>query len=273
MVKNFGMRITGDLKKMGVKFASPVEYFLDLDGHEVFLNDHLGQNINIKYNQIIHCAKCGSETKKSFGQGFCYPCFISIPETEECVLRPELCRAHEGIARDMEFARSHCLIDHYVYLAISSGLKVGVTRNTQIPIRWIDQGASSAVILAKTPNRFSAGSIEVALKQVMADKTNWRNMLKNVVEDSYDLSEEKGKAEELLPFDMRDYFSDDDTVWNIHYPVLRFPQKVKSLNLSKTPSYHGILTGIKGQYLIFDDDTVFNIRNNTGYNVTIDIQQ
>ena len=150
-----------------------------------------GQEISMQYKGRINCLKCGRETKKSFAQGYCYPCFTTAPETEECVLRPELCRAHEGIARDMDYAKKHCLIEHVVYLSLTSGLKVGVTRNTQVPTRWIDQGAVKALELARTPNRYTAGLIEVALKSHIADKTNWRKMLSGSDPGDMDLLKEK----------------------------------------------------------------------------------
>jgi len=232
------------------------------------MNKLIGQTISINHLKTINCIKCNRETKKSFGQGYCYPCFISVPETEACVLRPELCQAHEGIARDMDFAKNSCLTDHYVYLAISSCLKVGVTRHTQVPVRWLDQGASHALILAKTPNRFLAGQIEVALKNMYADRSNWRKLLTS---DGLvmDLNLEKGKIEELLPFDLRQYITDDDYIYRINYPLSEYPLKVSPVNLDKGQSVQDELTGIKGQYLLFRNGTVMNVRKYNGYLVDI----
>ena len=263
------MEIQGNLRKMRTELKETVQYKLTLNKNEIEVNDLLGKKISLEFQQTINCVKCGRETKKSFAQGFCYPCFTSAPETEECVLRPELCRAHEGVARDMEYAKSHCLIDQHVYLSITSDIKVGVTRHTQIPTRWIDQGAGAAIILATTPNRHTAGLIEVALKQHMADKTNWRNMLKCVVKEEYDLLDEKETVAELLDYEMQQYISDNDEVTEITYPMLEIPQKVTSLNFDKTPSIEGTLTGIKGQYLILDNQYVLNIRKFGGYLVNV----
>ena len=265
------MNAVGNLKKMKVIPDNPVSYILELGESEILMTDFIGKNIRFEFHDEINCMKCGKKTKKSFAQGYCYPCFISIPETEECVLRPELCLAHEGISRDMEYAKQHCLNDHFVYLAVSSGLKVGVTRSSQIPTRWIDQGASKAIKLAKTPNRYTAGLIEVELKIYMADKTNWRNMLTNKIDQSADLFVEKHKAINLLNSDLKTYIDPDNQVYEFYYPVNEYPEKVASLNFDKTPVVEGILNGIKGQYLLFDNNKVINIRKFGGYKVSLKV--
>jgi len=263
------MDYEGNIIKMRAEYNSPISYYLPVGGKEIFVNSMLGEDISVKYKGRINCIKCGRETKTSFAQGYCYPCFISAPEAEECVLHPELCRAHEGIARDMEFARGHCLIAHFVYLALSSEIKVGVTRNTQIPVRWIDQGATRAVKLARTPNRYLSGLIEVALKAVFRDKTNWRRMLSSNIIDNIDLITEKRKAEYSVPDQLKPYITNDDEIFTFNYPVSQYPEKVISINLDKLPEYTGKLTGIKGQYLIFKDGNVLNIRKHAGYLIQI----
>jgi len=171
------MKLSLNLIKMESENSDPVNYFLKTADSKFLLNDLIGNEIILSYKNQINCINCGAPIKTSFAQGYCYPCFITSPETEDCVLRPELCQAHVGVARDMEFAKNHCLIEHYVYMASTGGLKVGVTRHTQRPIRWIDQGAWQAIIVARTFNRYLAGSIEVNLKKHFPDKTNWRKML------------------------------------------------------------------------------------------------
>lgn len=260
----------GNLHKMHTELADIVNYYLPLSNERVYMNDLLGKKISFTYKNLINCIKCGRKTNKSFSQGFCFPCFTTAPETEECVLRPELCRAHEGIARDMEFAKTHCLIDHFVYLSLTSDIKVGVTRNTQIPTRWIDQGATEAVIIAKTPNRYLAGAIEVELKKHLPDKTNWRNMLKGVVKGENDLLAVKSQVKTLLPSELQEYFYTENEITQINYPHLETPIKVTSLNFDKEPKVKGILTGIKGQYLIFDNQNVLNIRKFGGYLVSFE---
>ncbi len=262
--------IQGNLIKMEAELGEEVRYVLPLGTERIDMNNMIGKTITMNYLDAIHCIRCGRPTRRSFAQGYCYPCFTTAPETSECVLRPELCRAHEGISRDMKWSEEHCLQDHYVYLALSSGLKVGVTRSSQVPIRWIDQGAWKAICLARTPNRFLAGSIEVALKAHMSDKTNWRNMLTNRVDRDIDLVEEKEKAAGFLDASLSEYLIDDDRITEIHYPVLQYPGKVKSIGFDKTKFIEGKLLGIKGQYLILDEGYVINIRKHSGYLVAID---
>jgi hypothetical protein len=254
---------------MNAVIGEEVQYSLDFAGEIIDLNECIGREITISNLHRINCIKCGNITRTSFAQGYCYPCFISAPETEECVLRPELCRAHEGIARDMNFAADHCLIDHFVYLAFSGGLKVGVTRHTQIPGRWIDQGADKAIIIARTPNRYLAGSIEIALKHHLSDKTNWRLMLSGENSEDIDLINEKEKALSLLHPDFRRYSISYDEITDIYYPVREYSRKVKNINFDKTDKISDLLVGIKGQYLLFRSGQVFNIRKYGGYLVEL----
>lgn len=255
---------------MDVEFGEEVKYFLRLGTDTILMNDLVGKQVMFNYQDTIHCIRCGRVIRKSFAQGYCYPCFTTAPETSECILRPELCRAHEGISRDMNWSREHCLQDHFVYLALSSGVKVGVTRSSQIPTRWIDQGAWKAIRLAQTPNRFLAGRIEVALKEHLKDKTNWRQMLTNKLASGVDLLEEKKRVAGLLDKELSGYLTKDDRITEIRYPVLQYPEKVKSLGFDKTKFIEAELSGIKGQYLIFNDGSVLNIRKHGGYLVTMD---
>jgi len=259
------MLASGTILKMRSEFASPVHYFLPTGETELPMNELIDQKISLKFTGQINCIACGKRTKTSFGQGFCYNCLQTAPEASETVMRPELSKAHLGIARDMEWAREHDLIDHFVYLAVSGELKVGVTRHHQVPTRWIDQGATEAIILARTPNRHIAGVIEVYLKNFFSDKTNWRLMLQNKTNESIDLTEEKTNAFQLLPPELQQYLYADNQIWSINYPVHTFPEKVTSVSFDKTPEISGILKGIKGQYLIFHDDSVLNIRKHNGY--------
>lgn len=258
----------GNLAKMKVTLGDPIEYVLCLS-EDIRMNDLLGQNVCLEWCGIINCTKCRKVTKKSFGQGFCYNCFISAPEASECILRPELCQGHLGKGRDPEWEETHHNQPHVVYLAASSAVKVGITRADQIPTRWIDQGASSAIRLAEVANRYESGKIEVTLKEFFTDKTNWQRMLKNEIDATIDLLEEKWSLEELLPADIVESFSENDEIIELNYPVGKYPIKVKSLSFDKDPVITGKLTGIKGQYLIFESGEVFNIRRHTGYHVSI----
>lgn len=262
------MKFSGNLHKMYTEFGEPITYRLKSDEGELLVNDLLGKKIEVEFSGQINCIACGRLTKKAFGQGFCYPCFVNAPENAECIVRPELCEGHLGGGRDPEWEQKHHVRPHFVYLALSSGLKVGITRSTQIPTRWIDQGASQAIILAEVPYRRLSGEIEVALKEYYNDKTNWQRMLKNeVLED--DLIARKEEARNHLPDDLKKYVNNDQQVWKLNFPSLDTPFKVKSQKLDKVPLIEGVLTGIKGQYLILDNQNVINIRGHAGYYVTI----
>ncbi len=265
------MRYNGTLLKMETKLVNPIEYELPIGDELIYMNPLIGKYIALKWLKEIYCVACGRKTNKSFAQGFCYPCFLNAPETSECIFRPELCRAQDGIARDMEWAENHCLQDHIVYLAISSGIKVGVTRSGQIPTRWIDQGAWQAIKLAKTPNRYTAGLIEVALKEHISDRTHWQRMLKNQLIEGVDLTVTKKEMVAHLPSDLQNYISEENDIAEINYPVNEYPEKVKSLSFDKLEEITGRLWGVKGQYLIFDDGTVLNMRKHTGYMVELEV--
>lgn len=256
----------GLIEKMKVDFQSPIQYTLQLDS-DIAMNELIGQEIRMNHTGRIICSNCGKQTKSSFGQGFCFPCFQSAPQAAPCIINPELCRAHLGEGRDIEWELAHHNQPHIVYLALSDSVKVGVTRANQAVTRWIDQGASQAIVLAETQNRYEAGVIEVALKAHMTDKTNWQRMLKNEINTAVDLIEEKGRVEELLPFDLRDFISGNDEILEFVYPVISFPDKVKSVGFDKMPEVKGKLKGIKGQYLIFEDNSVINMRKHTSYEI------
>ena len=258
----------GNLKKMKAVIGEPINYSLLLD-EELNLNQLIGKKVQLFWTGRINCRKCNKEVKKTFGEGFCYECFVTAPEAAECILRPELCKAHLGIGRDLEWEEKNHNQPHVVYLAASSAIKVGITRLTQVPTRWIDQGASEAIIIAKTPNRFEAGRIEVELKSLYTDKTSWQRMLKNEIDESIDLEEEKWQLEEQMPADITDFFTEDDEVVELHYPVIEYPTKVKSIKLDREPDFKAVLKGIKGQYLIFDEGQVMNVRSHTGYYVQL----
>ena len=258
----------GNLKKMKTVIGNPINYSLLLH-EEVHLNQLIGKEVQLLWTGRINCRKCNKEIKKTFGEGFCYECFVTAPEAAECILRPELCKAHLGIGRDPEWEEKNHNQPHVVYLAASSAIKVGITRLTQVPTRWIDQGASEAIIIAKTPNRFEAGRIEVELKSLYTDKTSWQRMLKDEIDESIDLEEEKWQLEEQMPADITDFFTEDDEVVELHYPVIEYPTKVKSIKLDREPDFKAVLKGIKGQYLIFDEGRVMNVRSHTGYNVQL----
>lgn len=254
---------------MQTEIGNPIQYYLVFENSFLNVNQLIGKETEIVF-QGYQCLNCGKK-KKIFRQGFCYDCFMSSPVVGDWVMRPELSTAHLEIEdRDLLYEKKVQLQPHVVYLALSSEVKVGVTRKTQVPTRWIDQGAIQAVPIIEVPNRYLAGITEVTLKNHFADKTAWQKMLKNEVLP-VDLLEERKKTFQWLPNEVKQYFVNDQKPIDLHYPVLHYPKKISSLNLDKKPIFTGKVSGIKGQYLLFEDGTVFNVRSNEGYIVKISL--
>ena len=263
------MIFEGQIRKMITENGSPIRYYLNLKEDYIDVNQQIGKKIKLIHDHN-ECLNCGLD-KEIYRMGYCKNCFFTVPEASETIIRPELSKAHLGIAeRDLEFEMKLQLQPHIVYLAVSSDLKVGVTRATQIPTRWIDQGASYAIILAKTENRYEAGMIEVALKNYVADKTSYQKMLKNDVPE-IDLIQQKEFLKQYLPEEQSRFYVGDETVYQLTYPIEIYPEKIKSLNLSKQKEFEGKLTGIKGQYLVFEDGTVWNVRGHEGLYLKIEL--
>ncbi|GAB5565454.1 MAG: DUF2797 domain-containing protein [Winogradskyella sp.] len=263
------MIYTGVLTKMQTEFVDPIQYYLVFENDFIHMNQLLGKTIGIKL--VGHkCLSCGLD-KPIFRQGFCKSCFFDEPVAGDWIMRPELSKAHLGIAdRDLDYEKKVQLQPHVVYLANSSNVKVGVTRKTQVPTRWIDQGAHEAIEIVEVPNRYLAGITEVALKEHVADKTNWRKMLKNDIED-VNLIDWRDNLKAFIPEEAKDYFIDNNSETLLNFPVYRYPEKPRSLNIKKDSEYSGVLVGIKGQYLIFEDNTVFNVRSNEGLVVELNV--
>lgn len=267
----------GPLAKMKVTHVSPVEYALPLGDSLVGLNEHLGKRLRLKYLGTITCTHCGRKTSKSFNQGYCYPCFRKLAQCDTCIVKPEQCHYFEGTCREPEWGETHCMREHVVYLANSSGVKVGITRAGQVPVRWIDQGAVQALPIARVDTRQQSGLLEVALKRHVADRTDWRAMLKGNIEP-VDLAAawrtlRAQAADEIAVLVERFGLQairllDDAETFEFDYPVLEHPAKVRALNLDKDPLVEGTLLGIKGQYLILDTG-VLNVRKYTSYHVEV----
>ena len=263
------MQYQGVLRKMQTELANPIQYYMLFDNDFLNVNQVLDKEIHIEFikNQCLNCG----EDRPIFRQGFCRSCFFETPLAGDWIMRPELSTAHLGKEdRNLEYEEKMQLQPHIVYLANSSNIKVGVTRKAQIPTRWIDQGAHEAIEIMEAPNRYLAGITEVALKSHLSDKTNWRKMLTNDVTDQ-DLGEWRDKLKEYVPEETQEYYLNSREEIQLEFPVLQYPVKLKSLNLEKVPEFGGILKGIKGQYLIFDDDRVFNVRSNEGRYVSLKI--
>ncbi|MBV1960214.1 MAG: DUF2797 domain-containing protein [Oleibacter sp.] len=268
---------SGHLEKMRIKPGNPVEYFLVLDKKEVSLNSLLNKQIRLSWAGDIQCHSCGRKTNKSFNQGYCYPCFSKLAECDVCIMSPEKCHYHEGTCRDPKWGERVCFNDHIVYLANSSGIKVGITRMKNMPSRWLDQGAGQALPIVRVATRRLAGLVEDILRRDVADKTNWRAMLK----DDYsglDLPAERDRLLALFKTELATLETDhgpgsmtwllDESARDFSYPVDAYPTKVVSHNLDKTPEVNGRLMGMKGQYLILDTG-VINLRKFTSYHVNV----
>ena len=267
----------GSIEKMRTQLDAPVRYELPIGGSTVDMNALVGQSITLSFTGAIFCIACGRKTKKSFNQGHCFPCLKRLASCDQCIVRPELCHYHAGTCREPQWGEAHCLKPHVVYLANSSGLKVGVTRASQVPTRWIDQGASQAIVVFDVRERRIAGLLEATLRQVVADRTDWRRMLKGSP-DSLDMVEERGRvlkeaADLITRFKESPDWADTkvsktETVCEISYPVTTYPEKIKAHNFDKTDTVSGKLQGIKGQYLILDSG-VLNIRKFAGYELEL----
>lgn len=263
------MLYQGVLTKMETQAENPIQYFLVFENDFLNMNQLLDKTIKISFVKY-QCLNCGLERPK-YRQGFCKSCFFEIPQAADWIMRPELSTAHLGKEdRDLEYEKKVQLQPHIVYLANSSNVKVGVTRKSQVPTRWIDQGAHEAIEIVEVPNRYLAGITEVALKAHVSDKTNWRTMLKNEAKDE-NLVAWRERLKGFIPEEAKAYYIAENSETQLEFPVSKFPLKPKSLNLEKTPEYTGKLVGIKAQYLIFEDETVFNIRSNEGTVIGIDI--
>ncbi len=272
------MQISGNLRKMQGHINDVVQYSLPLSDELLPLNPLIGSNLSLQFEGEINCIACGRKTKKSYSQGHCYPCSQRLASCDLCIMKPETCHYAAGTCREPEWGDANCMQDHFVYLSNTSGLKVGITRGSQIPTRWIDQGASQALPIFRVPNRLISGLVEVICKGHVADKTDWRKMLKGDAA-AMDLAARRDELLELCATELdalREEQGDgaisllpEAEVMDIRYPLEQYPSKIKSHNLDKEPRLEGRLMGIKGQYLIFDT-AVINIRKYGGYRVTVE---
>ncbi len=267
--------VKGILRKMKSRLEAPVQYSLRVGDESLPLNETLGRTLRLEYTGEIYCVHCGRKTNKSFNQGYCYPCFQKLAQCDSCIIHPERCHFDQGTCREPAWGERFCMQDHIVYFANSSGLKVGITRATQVPTRWIDQGATQALAVVRVRSRLQSGTLEVMLKQHVADKTNWRDMLKGDATE-LDMPAERDRllaecADEIEEMKQRFGFFSVSIIngvepVTIQYPVQEYPEKIASFNFDKEATVEGTLLGIKGQYLIFDTG-VINVRRFSGYQV------
>ena len=267
----------GATEKMRIELDSPAQYQIRLGEDAVPVNELLGQHVQLEFLGDINCIHCQRATKKSFAQGYCWPCFKSLPQCDTCIMSPEKCHFAAGTCRDEAWGEKNCMVEHFVYLANSSTVKVGITRGTQLPTRWLDQGASQAMPIFRVKTRQQSGFVEEALRAHVSDRTSWQAMLKGEPEP-VDLPAMRDRLVDLCSNELETLqqrfglqaiqLLDEADVVDIAYPVLEYPKKVKSFNLDKEPLAEGTLLGIKGQYLMFDTG-VINIRKYTGYQLAL----
>ncbi len=269
----------GSLRKMVTQLDPQglVHYQLPIGDRLLSMNELIGKTVTLCFNGVINCQHCGRKTKKSYAQGFCFPCMQKLAQCDLCILKPETCHHAAGTCREPEWGEQHCMVPHYVYLANTSGIKVGITRHTQLPTRWIDQGATQALPIFKVSTRLQSGLVEIALAKFIADKTNWRTMLKGNAKpvDLVNLAQElcpqiSQRLEQIrLTYGEHSVLALGSNVTNINYPIQHFLTKISTFNFDKSPIISALLVGIKGQYLIFDEG-VLNIRKFTSYQVSVD---
>jgi hypothetical protein len=269
----------GGLRKMQVELGEIVRYGLFPEQGGLCLNDSLGQSIRLSFTGAIHCVACDRLTKKSFNQGYCFPCLRKLAACDSCIVSPEKCHLAEGTCREPDWAETHCQVPHIVYLSNTSSVKVGITRETQIPTRWIDQGATQAKPIARVQTRHQSGLLEVLCAQQVGDRTAWQTMLKGdgepqdleAIRQKVMASCKEGITDLQLQYGESAFeLLEDAPETEIKYPVLNWPEKVKAHNFDKQPVVEGTLMGIKGQYLMLDTG-VLNIRKFGGYEVEIKV--
>ncbi len=263
----------GTLTKMGTRHEAVVAYTLADNScaeNSIEMNALLGRKLRVQATGNRFCVDCGAPATSLFRQGSCYTCFTTLPQNDECIFKPELCHYHSTTnpCRDPAWGERICFAPHVLYLAVSSNLKVGITRQTQVPVRWMDQGASYAVPVLKVKDRLTVGQIEHSLKGHFADKTNWQRMLKNEVAE-VDLNAARQQVLERVSHEHE--VIEDPPIYTFEYPSLEWPAKIKSFNLEKNPLIEGRLIAIKGQYLLLDSG-VINIRKFGGWEVSLDVE-
>ncbi|TCS95914.1 DUF2797 domain-containing protein [Hazenella coriacea] len=263
------MKKTGFLHSLHHQFSDPIDYHAQIGDEQFLINPFIGERIQLSFLGEISCIHCGRRIKKTYNSGYCYPCFKSLAENDLCIVKPHLCHFHQGTCRDPEFGERFCMQPHIVYLALSSDVKVGITRKTNLPKRWIDQGATAAVPILEVPTRKLAGEVEVYLAQYMKDKTNWRKMLRNEVADQ-DLTQVRDEVLARLPDHYQPFVLEPRPISYFQYPHIEVPEKISSLKLDKHPEVHGRLIGVKAQYLILDSG-VFHVRNHSGYKIAFSV--
>jgi hypothetical protein len=262
------MQQLGYLEKLkGTLLGNKVSYSLNFDNDNICIDSFVGKEVCIKVFAQIRCVGCRAPINKTFNQGFCYKCFITLACNDICMLKPETCHFQLGTCREPEWGKSNCFISHTIYLANSSGLKVGITRTRRKLQRWVDQGAVQAIPLFEVADRKTSGVAEVLLKEHYKDRTNWRKMLQNN-QENINLEEQREKALAFLPSDFP-LVKSNEPATTINYPVLSYLDKIKSLKIEQEPLKEKLL-GIKAQYFIFSSGVV-NLKKFYGHKIQISL--
>jgi len=264
------LKLIGQLLELTHQVYQPIQYSLQIGEEKVSLNEAIGRNVKIAFKNEIHCIHCGRKIKKTYNNGSCYPCFIKLPQNDLCIVKPSLCHYAEGTCRDPEFGDHQCNIPHYVYLALSSDVKIGLTRTPNAMKRWVDQGAVQSIPIAELPTRKMAGDLELFLTQHLPDKTNWRKMLKGDIEEK-DILQIREEVRNLIPEEYQQYLLDIEEINEFIYPIQEKVTNITSVNLDKQPIFEGKLIGMKGQYLLFDAG-VLNVKKYAGYHIEIEFE-
>lgn len=270
---------SGNISKMRVACGGDAQvlYTLPIGDDLVDMNGLIGKQISVEYSGQINCVHCARKTNKSFNQGYCFVCMKYLAQCDTCIIKPEQCHYAQGTCREPQWGEANCLQDHIVYLSNTGKVKVGITRhiNDKISSRWIDQGATQAVPILRVKERLISGLVETHISQFVGDKTNWRTMLKGEVKqlDLISIRDEvlnkaqQGIAEIRQTYGIQAVQEINADPVDIIYPVIQYPVKIKSINLDKELAFSGELLGIKGQYLLLDQDRVINVRKYAGYQI------
>ncbi|PNV76533.1 DUF2797 domain-containing protein [Leptospira inadai] len=279
---------TGYLRMLDHEGLDPVEYLwtvatypssqsgkqiADFPKPEFRVADLLGKEVTLQFTGQIRCVHCGKHTAKSFNQGSCYSCFQTLAQNDLCILRPETCHFHLGTCREPDWGEEYCFQKHTVYLANTSGLKIGITKENPVSNRWVDQGAQEAIPLLEVRSRRDAGVIEKKFSSIIDDKTKWQVMVST---DSVreDLSEKRKELlSQLESWDLGVYYEvlSPKSSTTIRYPILKYPTKAKAFQPEKDPTIRSSLLGIKGQYLLFESG-VINLRAYAGYEASLSVE-
>lgn len=272
---------SGKIAKMRVSVDSGhlATYKLPVGDKLVDMNALIGKRLSMQYEGIIQCIHCGRPTKKSFNQGYCYVCLTRLAQCDSCIIKPEKCHYALGTCREPEWGEQNCLQDHFVYLANTGQIKVGITRHVRggVSSRWIDQGATQAMAIYRVKERLLSGLLEIEIAKHIGDKTNWRTMLKGQAEPLDLLGMQQQVAQWIKApvqalhdkYGIQAIQALEPSPVSINYPVTQYPDKIKSINLDKEFVFEGTLLGIKGQYLLLNEDRVINMRKYTGYSLRI----